>query len=77
MMELGNSLGTYGELIEHGPEEEGLSARVKLINDSTTNQLLGNIMRAVEVAGFQEVIPSMNDIFIQAVERYNLKEELL
>jgi ABC-2 type transport system ATP-binding protein len=77
MMELGNSLGTYGELIEHGLEEEGLGARVKLVNDATTNQLLGNIMRAVEVAGFQEVIPSMNDIFIEAVERYNLKEELL
>lgn len=77
MMELGNSLGTYGELMEHGPEEEGLGARVKLVNGATTNQLLGNIMRTVEVTGFQEVIPSMNDIFIQAVERYNLKEELV
>lgn len=77
MMELGNSLGTYGELIEHGPEEEGLGARVKLVNGATTNQLLGNIMRTVEVTGFQEVIPSMNDIFIQAVERYNLNEELV
>ena len=74
MMELSNSLGTYGELIEN-EEENKTGTRIRLVNNATTNQLLGNIMRAVEVTGFKEVIPSMNDIFIQAVERYNAKEE--
>jgi ABC-2 type transport system ATP-binding protein len=75
MMDLGNSLGTYGELIEHEGAEDAHEARVKLVNGATTNQLLGNIMRSVEVIGFNEVIPSMNDIFIEAVERYNLEKK--
>ncbi len=70
-MEFSNSLGTYGELIEHGPEGEHMDATVRLVNRATTNQLLGNITRSVEVLGFHEVVPSMNDIFIEAVERYN------
>ena len=71
MMQLSASLGTYGELIDHGPEGDHMDATVRLLNGATTNQLLGNIMRTVEVRGFHEVIPSMNDIFIEAVERYN------
>lgn len=77
MMDLGNSLGTYGELLDHEQEEGQLGAKVKLVNGATTNQLLGNIMRTVEVTGFQEVIPSMNDIFIEAVERYNQEKQLV
>lgn len=71
MMEFSASLGTYGELLEHGPEADNMDATVRLVNGATTNQLLGNIMRTVEVRGFHEVIPSMNDIFIEAVQRYN------
>ena len=75
MIQLSASLGTYGELLEHGPEGDHMDATVRLVNGATTNQLLGNVMRSVEVTGFQEIIPSMNDIFIEAVERYN-KEKL-
>ncbi|MDA9120574.1 ATP-binding cassette domain-containing protein [Flavobacteriales bacterium] len=71
VMQLSASLGTYGELIDHGPEGDHMDATVRLVNGATTNQLLGNIMRTVEVTGFKEIIPSMNDIFIQAVEKYN------
>lgn len=71
MMQLGSSLGTYGELLNHDVEADHMDATVRLVNGATTNQLLGNIMRAVEVKGFHEIIPSMNDIFIQAVEKYN------
>ncbi len=71
LMELSSSLGTYGELIERTSDQEKLGATVRLVNGATTNQLLGNMMRSVEVTGFTEVIPSMNDIFIEAVERYN------
>lgn len=74
MMQLGGSLGTYGELLNHEVEDDHMDATVRLVNGATTNQLLGNIMRTVEVKGFHEVIPSMNDIFIQAVEKYNLEK---
>ena len=75
MMQLSSSLGTYGELLNHDVEDDHMDATVRLVNGATTNQLLGNIMRSVEIKGFQEIIPSMNDIFIQAVEKYN-KEKL-
>lgn len=71
MMALGASLGTYGELLNHDKEADHMDATVRLVNGATTNQLLGNIMRAVNIRGFHEVIPNMNDIFIQAVEKYN------
>ncbi|MCF8276521.1 MAG: ATP-binding cassette domain-containing protein [Flavobacteriales bacterium] len=77
VMQLGNSLGTYGELLGHGPEADHMDATVRLVNGASTNQLLGNIMRTVEVQGFHEVIPSMNDIFIEAVERYNKEKVTL
>lgn len=71
MMALGASLGTYGELLNHDKEADHMDATVRLVNGATTNQLLGNIMRTVLIRGFHEVIPNMNDIFIQAVEKYN------
>lgn len=73
LMQLTDSLGTYGELLES--DEDAQQATVQLANGATTNQLLGNVMRAVNVTGFHEVIPSMNDIFIEAVERYNAKKD--
>jgi len=77
MMQFSDSLGTYGELIGHSPDDERMDATVRLMNGATTNQLLGNITRAVEVLGFNEVIPSMNDIFIRAVEQYNMEGEVI
>jgi len=66
-MNFSNSLGTYGELEDHEHEDDARSAIVKLTGGATTNQLLTNLMRTVEIRGFEEVLPSMNDIFIQAV----------
>jgi ABC-2 type transport system ATP-binding protein len=67
LLGLGPALGTYGELLGHRTENGSTKATVKLINGATTNQLLGNLLRAGEIHGFHETIPSMNDIFIQAV----------
>lgn len=68
MLNLSTSLGTYGEIIEKGQVGDLLEAKIKLTDSATTNQLLTNVMRNIEVYGFEEIIPSMNDIFIQAVE---------
>ncbi len=62
------ALGTYGELLGHGPQGHLTNARVRLVNGASTNDLIGNVMRTVEIHGFKEVVPSMNDIFIRAVE---------
>lgn len=53
-------------------EEAGLKkAQIKVNNYSSDNRLLNMVLPAVEVTGFNQVIPSMNDIFIQVVQEYN------
>lgn len=46
-------------------------AVIKLSTGSSTNQVLSELIKNVEVSSFQEIIPSFNDIFIQVVENKN------
>ena len=58
--------------IENIRRENGNTVcRVKLLNDTTTNQLLKTMLPYGEINGMNEVIPSINDIFVQVVEREN------
>ncbi len=43
---------------------------VKLLNNLTTNELIGQVLPLGNLTGFRELIPSMNDIFIHAVENH-------
>lgn len=68
MMKFTNALWTGAELIDQKEiEKEIFQAKVRLLNSSTTNDLLSNIIGHIEVQGLREVIPSMNDIFIEVV----------
>jgi len=49
----------------------GKRARIKLEDDSQTNQLLNLLMQNSRIIKFQEVIPSMNEIFIKKVSEEN------
>jgi ABC-2 type transport system ATP-binding protein len=52
-------------VIKHGPEE----LIVKLNGDAQNNDLLQHFIRqGVEINAFNEVLPSLNDIFIKVVE---------
>ncbi|RPH33113.1 MAG: ATP-binding cassette domain-containing protein [Bacteroidales bacterium] len=53
-------------------DEAGIKkALIKVINPSSDNRLLNLALPEVEIIGFNQVIPSMNDIFIQVVQDYN------
>jgi ABC-2 type transport system ATP-binding protein len=70
LLKFTNALWTGGELIdskELGPEY--FSAKIKLLNKTTTNDLLNGLIPHVQIQGLQEVLPSMNDIFIEAVSQ--------
>ncbi len=67
MMGFTNSLWTYGKLGEHKVEGELCKAQVVLTPGSTANQLLESVLKTVEIHSFREIIPSMNDIFIEKV----------
>jgi len=70
-----NALWTGCELIS--TEEDGAyqKATIKLLQQNSPNQVLKALIQAVEVHGLEEVIPSMNDIFIKQVKSTNLKKE--
>jgi len=63
-----NALWTGFELLDKEVyEDKTCRARVRLLEDSTVNTLLSNVLPEVKIKGVTEVIPSMNDIFIAAV----------
>lgn len=45
--------------------------KVKLEKEQDTNQLLSEMLPSVHITSFNEIIPSMNDIFIKVVEETN------
>ncbi|MCL4165770.1 UNVERIFIED_CONTAM: hypothetical protein GTU68_013723 [Idotea baltica] len=48
---------------------EGLTLNVKLVNGNSSNDLLSFLTNRGEVQHFVELIPSANDIFIQAIQK--------
>ncbi|MHC1702897.1 MAG: ABC transporter ATP-binding protein [Tenuifilaceae bacterium] len=68
---LKESLDSNYSIVSDSDEAGMKKALIKVNNFSTDNRLLNMILPAVEVAGFNQVIPSMNDIFIQVVQDYN------
>lgn len=63
-----NALGSGFEILEHKSNERNCLAKVKLYDKITPNHLLHAVLPSVEVNGFREILPSMNDIFISKVQ---------
>ena len=66
-----NSLWAGYELIDTEQHDEFTKARIKMLNDASTNNLLGALLPNVEIHSFKEVVPGMSDIFISVVEQTN------
>ncbi|HQX31859.1 MAG: ATP-binding cassette domain-containing protein [Flavobacteriales bacterium] len=64
---LANALSFTGELIDATEHGENATARVRLGKGSTVNDVLRQLLPAVEVHGVHEEIPRMHDIFIRVV----------
>jgi ABC-2 type transport system ATP-binding protein len=62
-----NSMWGGFELLSHKETDGIIIARVKLINGNSPNSFLKFILEHVEVQSLNEVVPSMNDIFISTV----------
>jgi ABC-2 type transport system ATP-binding protein len=65
------SLGTNYELLSHETDAGITIAQIKVHEFSSDNRLLSSIMPSAEILGFNQMVPSMNDIFIQVVQEYN------
>ena len=68
MIAITNALWVNFELVDHWPKGKSNIARIKLLNNSTVNDLLAVAISVVQVQAVNEVIPSMNEIFIKVVE---------
>ena len=68
---LKDSIDSNYTLLSTSEEAGHKKAQIKVNNYSSDNRLLSMVLPAVEVTGFNQVIPSMNDIFIQVVQEYN------
>ncbi len=49
--------------------------RVQQVNAKSNNDLIQALLPVAEILSFEEIIPSMNDVFIQAVEEANKKTQ--
>ncbi len=72
MIGFANALWTGAELKDKKQiDGSHFKATVKLGEGTNVNTLLQNLIPAVEIRGLKEIIPSMNDIFINVVNRKN------
>lgn len=62
------------QLLNHHPISTMTKARVRLLNNKTANDLLKALIPHVEIHGFTEVIPSMNDVFVRRVKEMETEE---
>jgi ABC-2 type transport system ATP-binding protein len=63
-----NSLWAGAELIEKKSEGDVHQVTIKVLRQNTPNDLLQAVLSNSQIISFNEVIPSMNDIFISLVE---------
>jgi ABC-2 type transport system ATP-binding protein len=66
-------LGQNTMVLEHAEEKRENQLKVQYLNGDSNNQLIQTIMPVAEIISFEEIIPSMNDVFISAVEESNKK----
>lgn len=65
-----NALWTGAELIEHTSEDKDTHfATIRIKEKVGRNALLQALLPVAEIISFNEVIPSMNDIFIRSVQK--------
>ncbi len=59
-----------------GTEDEkgGQKMTVQVLDNFSTNQLIEHMIQCGEMVQFKEIVPSMNDIFIQVVNQFNNTE---
>ena len=67
MTEITNALNG-DELIEQTQDGELCKVKVKIPDKSSPNELLQRILPNVQIQSFNEVLPSMRDVFIQVVK---------
>lgn len=61
--------GTDFELLSQIEKDGIIESKIQKMNVGSNNALLGSLIRQTEIHTFEELLPSMNDIFIETVKR--------
>ena len=69
--EVDRALGSGYKIMEHNEGEKGNTLKVQYLDGNSNNDLLKALMPVAEIRVFEELIPSMNDVFISAVQEAN------
>ena len=70
-----NVLGDSVKIIELTEKNSLKKMKFRYLNGITNNKLLELLVHQIEIVSFREHIPSMNDVFIQAVESFNQEKK--
>ena len=67
-----SNLAAGYSLIDSQPiEGDGIESTIQITNGDTPNQMIASLIAQGEVHAFEELIPSINDIFIRKVKEVN------
>jgi len=69
------TLTTQYKIIENTQKNGDNFVRVRILNDISTNNLLNAMLSSGNIISFNEIIPSMNDVFIKVVEDASKKNK--
>ena len=70
VVKLEKSLNNHYEITEKIKVNSHNAVRIKLLHQTNENELLSLLIPSVEILSFNEVIPSMNDVFIKVVNEH-------
>jgi ABC-2 type transport system ATP-binding protein len=62
-----NALGSYLKLVDTHQDDEYTTAKVQSLNNHSPNEILNQLLPHIEIHSFREVLPTMNEVFIKAV----------
>lgn len=68
---LKSALNNHYELLETSHEKDITKAKIRLLHNTSDNELLSLLLPVVHIISFNEVYPSMKDIFIRVVQENN------
>ncbi|MDH5296993.1 MAG: ATP-binding cassette domain-containing protein [Nitrospirota bacterium] len=74
-LELTIRLGGDYELVKSMKDGDHMMAQIRLTGDKKLNDLVSAVMQDVQLISVHEIVPSMNDIFIEAVTQFNQQHE--
>lgn len=73
-IDLGIGLGAQFQLLENKKVDDTSIATIRIPENKNLNDLLGALLRDLEIVSVHEIVPDMNQIFIEAVNKFNSQQ---